>query len=101
MTIIDMNALSSASRLALSDEEKQAFAADVEKILSLAEHLPRVDSHTPDPIAEAASVAALRPDLPAQSLPREAILAIAPSFADAFVTVPRVLGDSPEKEVKP
>ncbi len=99
MTTIDMDALSAAARIALSDEEKQEFLADVEAILSLGAALTALDaSADPEKAAEALHAAPLRSDEPAPSLARDAILAIAPSSAETFVTVPRILGDEPETE---
>ena len=99
MTTIDMDALSAAARIALSDEEKQEFKRDVESILSLGVALTASDtSDEPEKAAEAMHTSPLRADEPAPSLARDAILSLAPSSADAFVTVPRVLGGESETE---
>ena len=102
MNTLNMERLAAAARLALTEEEKNSLTGDVEAILSLGRMLAEGGegelSHSDTPDACAKSNAALREDEPRESLAREALLALAPTFDDGFVTVPRVISDEPKKE---
>ncbi len=80
------------ARLALTDEERERFAAQLARIL---EHCARLDA-TPIEGVPATShvlpiVNVLREDAPEPSLPRDEVLAAAPAHAQGFFRVPRVL----------
>ncbi len=101
MIQINMDTLSAAARLALTEDEKENLAKDVEDMLSLGRVLCAdgegafSHSDTPDVCS---SGAALRADEPQESLPRDVLLALAPTSHDGHVTVPRVLSDEPKQE---
>ena len=106
MTQINMEALTAAARIALTEEEKNSLADDVATILSFGRALidaleadSEARSHNDVPIGapEAAhATAALRADEPCESLARDSILALAPTARDGYVTVPRVIADAPK-----
>ena len=106
MTQINMEALTAAARIALTEEEKNNLAGDVAAILALGHVLAEADesdsgtlSHNDVPIGapEAArATAALRADEPCEGLARDTLLALAPTARDGYVTVPRVIADAPK-----
>ena len=106
MTQINMEALTAAARIALTEEEKNNLAGDVAAILALGHVLAEADesdsstlSHNdvpPDAPEAARATAALRADEPYESLARDSILALAPTARDGYVTVPRVIAAAPK-----
>ena len=105
MTPINMDTLSAAARLALTEDEKENLAKDVEEMLSLGRVLCAdgegafSHSDTSDGTPSGClATASLRADEPQASLPRDVLLALAPTAHDGHVTVPRVLSDEPRKE---
>ena len=102
MTTRNMDHLAAAARLALTEDEKNSLMGDVEAILSLGRMLSEDGagefSHSDTPAADGLSCAAQRADEPQESLASEAVLALAPTAHDGFVTVPRVISDEPSKE---
>lgn len=99
MTHIDIDALSSAARIALTEGEKAGLAADVAAIVSLGRVLLAESGETADATAlvEGAHMT-LRADEPQASLAREEILALAPTSRDGYVTVPRVISEENDRE---
>jgi len=101
MPQINIDTISSAAHLALTEEEKQNIATDVEAILSLGRALVEdgegavFHSDTPNAVLAEAS---LRADEPQEGISREALLSLAPSARDGHVTVPRVISDGQKKE---
>jgi aspartyl-tRNA(Asn)/glutamyl-tRNA(Gln) amidotransferase subunit C len=94
-TTDDVERVAQLARLALTDEEKQLFAAQLGDILRYAEQIRQVDTSGIAPTSHAAGAAgALRADERRPSLPRDQVLAQAPEAdADAgLFKVPRVLG---------
>ena len=96
MTHIDIDALARLARIALTDEEKITLATEVAEILAMGECL----SVAPAPIVAETPEGVLRPDEPSEGLAREEILAMAPTSAEGYVTVPHVLSDDENEEVE-
>ncbi len=88
-----IESLSKLSRIALTDEEKQALFADLEKILTYIEMLDEVDTEGARPcnsvLAELQSV--FREDQIEKILPREDFLNNAPEQIGGLIRVPTVI----------
>jgi aspartyl-tRNA(Asn)/glutamyl-tRNA(Gln) amidotransferase subunit C len=82
------------ARLALSAEEEERFAAQLQNVLGYIERLQQVDVSGVEPLAfagDASSGLPLREDEPRPCLPRDKVLAQAPQAdAQAFL-VPRII----------
>ncbi len=87
--------LARLSRLALSDGELDALASQLEVILGAVAEISAVtDAADVPPTTHAVPVENVtRPDVVRPSLPREAVLAGAPSAEDGRFRVPRILDD--------
>ena len=97
MTHIDIEAVARLARIALTDEEKITLATEVAEILAMGDRL----TAAPDPReGKAVAEGVLRPDEPTTGLSREEILAMAPTSAEGYVTVPHVLSDDTAKEAE-
>jgi aspartyl-tRNA(Asn)/glutamyl-tRNA(Gln) amidotransferase subunit C len=94
-TTEDVERVARLARLALTDEEKRLFAAQLGDILRYAEQIRQVDTSGIPPTSHAHGAAAsLRPDERRPSLSRDEALRQAPEAdLDAgLFKVPRVLG---------
>jgi aspartyl-tRNA(Asn)/glutamyl-tRNA(Gln) amidotransferase subunit C len=83
------------ARLALDEEELRALAPELGRILAAFEVLARFTAAAPAPEdapPPAAAGGRTRGDMPQPSLPREEILAAAPSSEDGFFAVPKTVG---------
>ncbi len=91
---IDLDHVSALARIELSDAEKQKFAGDFQTILGFFEKLNAVDVSAVAPCAHAFPVYnILREDVPAETLPVEALLRNAPAAREDQIVVPRVVDD--------
>lgn len=100
MTHIDIDAIASAARIALGDEEKNEYAREMNVILSFGELLCKEEAPCEVSLTDGRCreiKTALRADVPREGLSREALLAAAPTVADGYVTVPRVLSAENKK----
>ena len=80
------------ARLALTDEEAEAFTGQLDAILGYVEKLSRLDTSGVEPTAHvAASGNVLREDRVEPSLPRDRVLGNAPDAENGFFRVPRIL----------
>ena len=82
------------ARLALSPEEEERFAAQLDHVLQYIERLQAVDVSGVDPLSfagDAAAAAPLREDVPRPGLPRDLVLAQAPEQDGAAFVVPRII----------
>lgn len=80
------------ARLALSDEEKATFTAQLNKIVGAVEKLNQLDLAAIEPTTFAVPLAnVFRDDAPRPSLPREDALAAAPARTTEGFVVPRVI----------
>jgi aspartyl-tRNA(Asn)/glutamyl-tRNA(Gln) amidotransferase subunit C len=82
------------ARLALTDEERGRFAGQLARIL---EYCAKLDEQVLDGVPATTHVLpmgnVLRPDVVAQSLPRDEVLASAPAHEQGFFKVPRVFDE--------
>ena len=82
------------ARLALSAEEEERFAAQLQHVLGYIERLQQVDVSGVEPLAFAGDASAalpLREDEPKPCLARETVLAQAPQADEQAFLVPRIL----------
>jgi len=89
-----LRGLARLARLELPEEELRAFAPELERILQAFAVLERHAAPRP-PDADPAPAALLRPDVPAPSAAREALLEAAPAREDGFFVVPKTVGGEP------
>lgn len=93
-TQINLDHVSALARIELSDAEKQKFAGDFQTILGFFEKLNAVDVSALEPCAHAFPVYnVLREDVPAETLPVDALLQNAPASRENQIVVPRVVDD--------
>jgi aspartyl-tRNA(Asn)/glutamyl-tRNA(Gln) amidotransferase subunit C len=82
------------ARLALSAEEEERFAAQLQHVLEYIERLSQVDVEGVEPLSFAGDLAAglpLRADEPHACLPREKVLSQAPQADEEAFLVPRII----------
>ena len=80
------------ARLSLSDDERQTFAGQLERILEYADQLAALDTTGVEPMTHVAVREALREDTPEPGLAPAVALAEAPDANTGFFRVPRILG---------
>ena len=91
---IDVDALARLARLALSEDEKQDFARDLCAMLAFGRTLGEADLSATEGDGETPKTpCVLRADAPMPSLDRDAILGMAATASDGYVTVVRVLSE--------
>ena len=84
------------ARLALTAEEVERFAGQLEVILEHAAQVSALDTEGVEPTAHPLPLSnVLRPDEPRPCLPRDEVLAAAPAAEDGRFRVPRILGEEP------
>jgi len=92
----DVVHVATLARLALSDEEVELFTAQLGSILDHAADVAALDlAHLAPSSHPIALRNALRPDVPAPSLSRDEVLAVAPDVEDDRFRVPRIVGEAP------
>lgn len=92
---IDVRHIAGLARLELSESECTVFQQQLEAILGHVESLAALDVSGIEPTSYPAPVYdVMREDLPADSLPREAVLANAPDQAQDQIRVPKVIADA-------
>jgi aspartyl-tRNA(Asn)/glutamyl-tRNA(Gln) amidotransferase subunit C len=82
------------ARLALSAEDEERFATQLQNVLGYIERLQLVDVSGIEPLSfagDAQDELALREDAPKPCLPREKVLAQAPQADEQAFLVPRIL----------
>jgi aspartyl-tRNA(Asn)/glutamyl-tRNA(Gln) amidotransferase subunit C len=90
----DVAHLARLARLAVTDEELELFADQLDVILGAVARVGEVVAGDIPPTSHAVPMTnVFRPDEIAPSLPREAVLAGAPEVEDAKFRVPRILTD--------
>jgi aspartyl-tRNA(Asn)/glutamyl-tRNA(Gln) amidotransferase subunit C len=88
----DVAHLARLARLAVTDDELDLFAGQLDVILGAVARVGEVAAADIPPTTHAVPLSnVLRPDEVAPSLPREAVLAEAPAVEDAKFRVPRIL----------
>ncbi len=83
------------ARLALTPQEVDLMAAELGKILTYIDTMRELDVSDVEPTAHAVDlVCPLRPDEPADSLPRDLVLQEAPAVEDGLLKVPKIIDES-------
>ena len=89
---LDFAYLARLARIAITPEETELFAQQLDRVLEHVELINQLDLTGIEPTAHAISVFdVVREDEPAKSLSREAALANAPHQANGLFMVPKVL----------
>ena len=90
----DVAKLAKLARLALTDDERDSFAGQLDAILGYVGQIQAVDvtgvTPTGNPLRD---VNVTRPDVVAPSLPQEQALAEAPAADEGRFAVPQILGE--------
>ena len=91
---IDVDKVAVLSRLTIPPEEKDAMKRELSAIVAFADQLQAIDTEGIEPTAHVLPLRnVFREDEVRESTGRDVLLANAPSRADGFVTVPRVIGE--------
>jgi aspartyl-tRNA(Asn)/glutamyl-tRNA(Gln) amidotransferase subunit C len=86
--------LAQLARLAVTDEELDVFAGQLDVILAAVARVAEVAADDIPPTTHAVPVTnVLRPDVITPSLPRDKVLAAAPATQDGRFLVPQILED--------
>ncbi|MFS0140562.1 Asp-tRNA(Asn)/Glu-tRNA(Gln) amidotransferase subunit GatC [Corynebacterium striatum] len=89
--------LAKLSRLALSDEELEQFATQIDKIVDSVSDVGKVDAEGVEPMSHPHSVVApMREDVIVRTLTAEQALDQAPAAEDERFVVPQILGGGEE-----
>ena len=92
---IDIARVAHLARIALTDEELAAYAAQLENILEHAERVQALPTEGVEPTSHPLPlVNAFRPDAVTGSLDRDDALAGAPDVEGGYFRVPRILDES-------
>jgi aspartyl-tRNA(Asn)/glutamyl-tRNA(Gln) amidotransferase subunit C len=90
----DLAHLARLARLAVTDEELDRFATQLDAVLDAVARVGKADVADVPPTTHAVPMTnVMRPDVVTPSLPREVILAEAPAAEDDRFQVPRILGE--------
>ena len=90
----DVAHLARLARLAVTDDELDLFAGQLDVILGAVARVGEVAAADIPPTTHAVPLSnVLRPDEVTPSLPRQAVLAEAPAVEDAKFRVPRILAE--------
>ncbi len=94
-TDLDIDYVARLARLALSDEEKQTYARQLNQIIGHMDKLNAVDTEGVEPTAHAFPlVNVLDADEPREPLPIADVLRNAPESRDNQIVVPKVVEDA-------
>ena len=92
----DVAHLARLARLALTDDELDHFAGQLEVILTSVARVGEVAAEDIPPTSHAVPLTnVFREDVVTPSLDRDAVLAVAPAAEDGRFRVPRILDDEP------
>jgi aspartyl-tRNA(Asn)/glutamyl-tRNA(Gln) amidotransferase subunit C len=90
----DVAHLARLARLAVSDEELDLFAGQLEVVLDAVARVGEADVEDVTPTTHAVPMTnVVRPDVTEPSLPRDIVLAQAPAAEEGRIRVPRILGE--------
>lgn len=83
------------ARLGLSEEQVERYREQLGAVLAYVQRLQELDLTDVEPLANTVEEPnRLRPDQPSQGISQQTLIEMAPAAADAFVAVPRILGDA-------
>ena len=90
----DVEHLARLSRLAVTDEELDRFAGQLDQVLNAVARVGEASALDVPPMSHAVQLTnVLRADVVTPSLPRDVVLAGAPAAEDDRFRVPRILGE--------
>ena len=92
VTVETVDHVARLAHLSLTAEERETFARQLDQVLAYAESIQALDTEGVEPMSHAARTETFRPDVPHESLPRDAALEAAPDAEAGLFRVPRVLG---------
>ena len=88
----DVRKVASLARLRVSDDELDSLASDLRAIIGYVQVLDEVDTTGIEPMVHAVELKnVLRPDIPVESLPRQAALSNAPRTDGKYFLVPAII----------
>ena len=91
ITIKDVEHVAKLARLALSEEEKEKFAPQLNAVLEYVDELNEVDTTGVEPMAHSIKISnVMREDVVKQEFTREEMLQNAPEEEDGFFKVPKI-----------
>jgi len=91
----DVEHLARLARLAVTDEELDRFAGQLDQVLNAVARVGEASAVDVPPMSHAVPLTnVLRADVVTPSLPRDVVLAGAPAAEDDRFRVPRILGDA-------
>ncbi len=89
----DVEKIAQLARLEFSENEKEKFTDEFNKILGMMEKLNELDTENVEPLTHVLPLQnVFREDIMKESFPREAILKNAPNANEEFFKVPKVIG---------
>jgi len=95
LTLDEVERIAMLARLALSDDEKALYAAQLARILDFARQVAELEEEATEPVPGGLDAAPVeRSDAPRPSLERGQALANAPDSSSGLFRVPKVLGDA-------
>ena len=88
----DINKIAKLAHLQITDDECQRYAASLNNILSMMDHLKTVDTDGVEPLKSPFDIAQpLRDDVSTEPNRRDAYQAVAPATQDGLYLVPKVI----------
>ena len=90
-TVETVDHVARLAHLSLREEERQAFARQLDQILAYAESIQKLDTANVPPMSHASAQAAFREDVVEESLPKDRAIEAAPDAGSGLFRVPRVL----------
>lgn len=92
LSAADINKIAKLAHLQITDDECQRYAASLNNILSMMDHLQTLDTTGVEPLKSPFDIAQpLRDDVPTEPNRREAYQAVAPATQDGLYLVPKVI----------
>ena len=91
VTVETVEHVAKLASLSLTSEEKETFARQLDEILTYAESIQALPTDDVEPMSHARTSEIFRPDVPHQSLARDAAVAAAPDAADGLFRVPKII----------
>jgi aspartyl-tRNA(Asn)/glutamyl-tRNA(Gln) amidotransferase subunit C len=94
ISIDQVKHVANLARLAITEEEAEKFAKQLDAIITFAEQLNELDTENVEPTSHVLDIKnVLREDIPKKGLPREDVLKNAPEEKEGQFKVPSILGD--------
>ena len=92
VTVETVDHVATLAHLSLTEEERSAFARQLDQVLAYAESIQALDTAGVPPMSHASVSEIFRADDAREGLPRERVLEAAPDPKDGLFRVPRVIG---------